>query len=86
MLTKVRCHLIFKGRCVETLESPNSEPGSHYSIFLRLATSFQIPQVPQYAHSFLLCFFPSFVQQTFIELFSIKEICWAGVKQNTDTF
>lgn len=57
MLTKVRCHLIFKGRCVETSEAPNSVPGSHHSILLSLAVSSQTPQAPQDAHSFLLrCF------------------------------
>lgn len=46
MLTKVRCHLILKGRCVETSEAPNSVPESHYSIPFRLVSSFQIPQPP----------------------------------------
>lgn len=63
MLTKVRCHLILKGRCVETSEAPNSVPESHYSIPFQLVSSFQIPQPPQ-TYSFISSLPLSFICST----------------------
>lgn len=84
MLTKVRCHLILKGRGPRTSEAPNSVCKSCHPIISQHASSLQSSQAYPKC-SFISSFLPSFIQQTFIEPFRIREIVWDKVKQDTDT-
>lgn len=75
MLTKVRRHVILKGRCLRTFEDPAS------LLATPVLTIFPLPSnhLLYPTHSFLLSLLPSFIQQTLTLLLRFEEIGWDEV-------